>query len=920
MNLLQNTLGLLSNKKVIAIFLLILALIGYKYGCYRLPLATIRPLEAIPLNSPLIFQTQSAPTTLSRWRTSPYAAEWQGIQFVYKWVADVEMYNTVFQKTNSFKEIINRSSLTAGAQWAGNNSFEWLFVLSDYPDKIAIDKIIAELSDYKPSPTVFRGTNVYTLQLNDRDKIAIAQHQRLLILAHKTNLVENALEQIDNINSNVTFSPQFKAAQLSLKDSLINVYINFKDLPILLNTLSPQISPQIDLLSQQMSWWGGRIELEGDKIVSKANLFPSTNAIFWQTLSRQNPALSPTLCKLLPDNTAIAAYIGVDKFKLFYKGLNYPQNDDFSQYILPFIQDELLFFITDPISNDLQGDKFVAFRCPDKQTANNLLTAYGKKFGELKEFTHQNFIIKQIASSQTLQPIFGDIINPLQNPFYTTVDNFVIFANSSAALQNWIEKYNFNHTLSNNPQFAPAIGLMQQQANFSLFINPSYSLSIAKICSRGEIHSFLDEQFLNLYPFNPLIINAKGNSGSFACILTAYFNPNAKPAFDQTQPNGADSSLTIPKDSLKGKNNQSVSFGGSFVLWRTELKHPVKKSPQLINFPREGKSYLLAQDTARNLYFFDQSGNQLWTKQFETQPLGQVYPYDFFANGDIKLILSTERFIYILNKDGSVFKQIQLIANAIAGVLVLDYNKNGLILVGCADGNLYGYDKNGRPLTGWNPKKAAGKLVAAPQIIYDNNLPHIVVQNKANKIIIYNPDGKQIGAQVGVEAPQGYFQTDQNAQRIAIGTSAGKVIAINNQSKSFALAAVDKLTKSPQFVYANVAGDVRKDYLRYSGGLLQGHLYDEKNKFVPFLTATLGEKPAEVFEIVSPVSVFSQIGGLNKSLQQIYLYDNKAQLRAGFPLSGTTRFVLADFLGDKSETLIVGLQNAIVAYKLPSAR
>lgn len=832
----------------------------------------------------------------------------------------MEMYNNLFQKTNSFKEIINRSSLTAGAQWAGNNSFEWLFVLSDYPDKIAIDKIISELEAYKPVSTLFRGTNVYSLTFNDNDKIAIAQYQRLLILAHKTNLVENALEQIDNINSNVTFSPQFKAAQLTPQDSLVNIYINFKDLPILLNTLSPQISPQIDLLSQQMSWWGGKIELQKDKIISTGNLFPSSNSIFWQTLSRQSPTNNPTLCKVLPDNTAIAAYIGVDKFKSFYKGLDYPQNDDFNQYILPFIKDELLFFITDPISNDLQGDKFVAFRCPDKQTANNLLTTYGKKFGELKEFTHQNFVIKQIASNQTLQPIFGEVINPLQNPFYTTVEDLVIFANSSAGLQNWIEKYNFNRTLANNPQFAPAIQSMQQKANFSLFVNPSYSLSIAKICTRSEIHSFLDEQFLNLYPFNPLVINAKGNSGSFACVLTAYFNLNASPIDTHNPNNGANTNPTNPKDSLNGKNVPNINYGSSFVLWRTELKQPVKKSPQLINFPREAKNYIIAQDTARSLYFFDQSGNLLWTKQFETQPLGQIYPYDFFSNGDTKLIFCTERFIYLLNKDGSVFKQIQLIANAVAGLVLLDYNKNGLILVGCADGNLYGYDKNGRPLTGWNPKKGVGKLAAAPQIIYDNNLPHIVIQTKANKIIVYNPDGKQIGDQISVESPQGYLQTDQNAQRIAIGTASGKIIAINNKSKSFALAATDKLTKSPQFVYANIAGDVRKDYLRYNGGLLQGHLYDDKNKFVPFLTANLGEKPAEVFEIVSPVNVFSQIGGLNKPLQQIYLYDNNAQLRAGFPLSGTTRFVLADFLGDKSETLIVGLQNAIVAYKLPPAR
>ncbi len=919
MNLLQNTLGLLSNKKVIAIFLLILAIAGYKYGYYRLPLATVRPLEAIPLNSPLIFECKSAPATIAAWRKTAYSSEWQGIQFVYKWITDAELYNDIFQKTKSFQNFIPQSTATTGAQWAGNNSFEWLFVFSDYPHKIAINDLIKELDIYKPSSTVFRGTNVYNLSIDQNNKIAIAQYQRLLILSHKTSLVENALEQINNINSNVTFSPQFNTAKLKLQDSALNVYLNFKDLPILLNTLSPQIVPQIDLLSQQMSWWGAKITLQSDKIVSTGSLFPSSNAVFWQKLSQQYPANSPTLCKILPDNTAIAAYVSVEKFQKFYHSLNYPPNEDFNQYILPFIKDELLFFICNPISNDLQADKFVAFRCPDRTIADKLLTAYGKKFGELKEFNQQNFVVKQIASAQLLQPLFGEIINPLQNPFYTTIDDFIIFANSEAGLQNWVEKYNFNRTLSQNSQFAPAVQMMQQKANFGLFINPSYSLSIAKICTKADVHSFLEEQFKNLAPFNPLVINAKGNSGSFASVLHAYFQPNGNANRANNNLASLDSNSTQPKDSLNNQIDNPNDKNNSLVLWRSELRHPIKKTPQLINFPRENKNYIIAQDTARSLYLLDQSGALLWTKQFESQPLGQIQPFDFFANGDIKLVFCTERYVYMLNKDGSVFKQITLIANSVTGLMVLDYNKNGFILLSCADGNLYGYDKNGRPFTGWNPKKGVGKLATAAQIIYDNNLPYIAVQTKTNKVSVYNLDGRQIASPINIETPQGYFQIDQNAQRIAVGTSSGKIIAINNKAKSFALSPADKLNKSPQFIYANISGDIRKDYLRYNNGLLQGHLYDDKNKFVPFLNIILEEKPSELFEVVSPINVFSQIGGLNKPLQQIYLYNNEAKLRAGFPLAGTTAFVLADFLGDKSETLIVGLRNSIVAYKLPAA-
>jgi hypothetical protein len=931
MPILSPFIKLLSNKWIIAFFMLITAIFFYKAGYFRIPFLNIKALEAIPLNSPLIFQTKQPIKTINKWRTQFYSAELQGIQFVYKWVSDIESYNSVFEKTNSFKQIINTAELTAGAQWAGNNGFEWLFVLDKYEGQFEISDFINELKNYTLNLSTFRNQAVFTVLKESQVQFAIAQHKQLIILARKTNIVESALEQIDNINSSVLYSPDFKNVQLNPNDTNLNVYLNFKDLPILLNTLSPNIPKPIAMLNQ-WNWWGASFITEKDNIKAKGNLYPNPQAVFWNKLSQQNSALSPTIHKLLPDNTALAAYLSVSSFKSFYHSVKNTENIDFETYILPFINDEFLYFITNPNSANLQSDKFVAFRCPNDKIADNLLAAFGKKFGQLQQIEYQNFVLKQLASQNILQPLFGDTLNPLQNPFYTTVDNFVILANSAAALQLWVEKYNFNQTLIHNTKTAAAVKSLVQNNVFALYINPQLSLSVAKICSYEPSHSFLEEQFVNLYPFSPILIQFKANYGSFFCTLSSAFIPDyQKEAADYSltvdsniannpnknlnQPN---KNLNQPKDSFNYANNNLNKSANSFVAWRTELKYAIKSAPQVLSFAKERKYYISAVDTAQNLYFFDQSGNLLWSKQLESTLLGSIYPYDFYQNGDVKLLFCTEKFIYILNTDGSVFKQIPLISKAVVGLLLIEYNKKGFIFVGCADNNIYGYDKNGRPLVGWNPKKAVGKLATAPAIIYDNNIPYVVLQTKANKLTIYNIEAKMVGTSINLENPLSYFQTDQNANRIAIGLSSGKIMAVNNKSKSFALAPADKLTKSPQFIYVNLVGDTRKDYLRYSNGLISGYYYDDKNKFVAFLNGILKEKPTELFEIVSPIDVFSQIGGLSKTTQQIYLYDKAANLRNGFPLSGSTKFGIYDLLGDKSETLIVGLQNAIIAYKLPT--
>ena len=106
--------------------------------------------------------------------------------------------------------------------------------------------------------------------------------------------------------------------------------------------------------------------------------------------------------------------------------------------------------------------------------------------------------------------------------------------------------------------------------------------------------------------------------------------------------------------------------------------------------------------------------------------------------------------------------------------------------------------------------------------------------------------------------------------------------------------------------------DGRKDYLCYRGREMRAHYYDS-NDFKPFFSENLAFAPDTAFFIGRPD--FHWIGLLNRTAQKIYLLDNKGKMAPGFPLAGSTPFVVTP-LKPGGQLAVVGYGPSVYAYRL----
>lgn len=165
---------------------------------------------------------------------------------------------------------------------------------------------------------------------------------------------------------------------------------------------------------------------------------------------------------------------------------------------------------------------------------------------------------------------------------------------------------------------------------------------------------------------------------------------------------------------------------------------------------------------------------------------------------------------------------------------------------------------------------------------------------------------------------------DTTIGRIVAGSSNGKILIMNTLGKSFGFSPILGMTEGVQFVYADVIGDERKDYIRVSKDKMAVQYYDKEKNAKGKEKDILKEAgiykliPAkhQVFEVNITNKNKKMIGFLEVENGSILLFDAKGQLQNGFPLAGTSKFTMVDLFGENGNTLVVANRDKICAYKI----
>lgn len=680
-------------SSLIALIILSTGGLGY-YFYQRSKLAGTSPLHAIPGNTAFFIQANNGASLIEFIKESKFIPE-VNTSSTGTFPAFFHL-DSLIRQDEKLSAYWSKQAIYLSAHPTKFQDFDFLLIcvlprgitanhLLDFAKQLGTGQYTTMMREYE-------NVYIHDFKLKDQTHFSFAISQGLLIASKATFLVENAIRQLKT-GASIKRSKVFQKTQLAIKEKdEIILYLNTSGLASLLQNYSDQGNSKVpEFLNSFARWSGFNLRTESEGINFTGYLSSNDSLDFIHIFSNQQ-AIKSKMYSLLPLRTAFFYRCGSSDFSSGLKHLtrnhlyfNLPgeielnsdqldmkNKEDTRSALYNWFGNEIGLLITEPVSKNLKNNTYAIIHTRNKANAENLLLNYSRKAGQGRGAEYKKYPLQKLPIGNSFSDYYSKLFEALENPYYTFIDDFVVFANQQSALKSLIDDIEDNRLLIKNPVFE-------------------------KEFNSGS-NSFTDF-FLDLQKSSLLLQTGLGRN------LPVQFNEQ------MIQPEII--SFRIYRDenqyAIKGHVSRGKAQTASILLnWAAQLDTISSAGPYILQ--GENNNFNIAiQDDALQLYFFDEAGNLLWKKSLEEKILGTIYGVDFFKNNTRQLLFNTASRLYLLDFSGSDAGRfpIRLPAPTTQACLYhqTESQAEGRIITACTNGNLYAYEINGKPVTNWQPDR-----------------------------------------------------------------------------------------------------------------------------------------------------------------------------------------------------------------------
>ncbi|MHA4894895.1 hypothetical protein ACXZ1K_09095 [Pedobacter sp. PWIIR3] len=323
--------------------------------------------------------------------------------------------------------------------------------------------------------------NPVRIELSDSAVFYLANKDNLILLSTVPELVNNALKA--GIDKENRFAEFIKANSRITKNSLAEVYVNFLKLPDILKVTTPgTLSGELSPLNNQAAYGALIYNFSKDKILLTGTTVVNDPASYYNLFLNSKPN-KITINNILPEQTANYTTYFIENYQTYNKGLknwfkakkedkvvdaglraiSSTYHIDVEQLIPKYFKDQMITF---QLSN---GEKIGAINLSNGDKLEQLLIDLSNPFDE---------DIKLLKANNLLYGFFGDAFKKFKTPYYTILDNYLIFSNSAPALKMYLVNYRSNHLLINKLNYSNALNQLPGSATINFYIDLENSSDI----------------------------------------------------------------------------------------------------------------------------------------------------------------------------------------------------------------------------------------------------------------------------------------------------------------------------------------------------------------------------------------------------------------------------------------------------------
>lgn len=490
---------------LLGILLLIIAYAFYQlYVFYLSPNDNLKNIYLIPKDAVYFLETE---TPIDNWKTVSNSS-------LYKHLQTNQTFKEFTQSLNSVNEVFNKQEKII--DWIGNRNLiisvhmitkkkYALFYVLDLQKIAKLNLLKNHISsftsnDYTVTKRKYHGQTITELyHKKDRNTLYISFIKNQLIVSFAHSLVEASIDQYLEpiIGRDYNFIEINKKVT---QNDLFRLYINYKYIDKYWNYFSDKENNIITNLSTNLHYTGLSIDFKNEEtIIAKGYSNFTENSKTYIKALHQSGTNYRYAQKIAPKRTTFYQNICFNNFKTFYTNfesilsqnkvqyLKYQNDKDkienylgisINEHFVSWIDSEIALINMLPYGTLKSQETALVLKTKKidlaKEKLNFVLERIRKKTPvKFKTIHYKKHQINYLSIKGFFKLFLGNTFKAIDKPYFTYIDNFVVFSNNPNTLKGMIDDYLNKNVLSEDSDFKTFNNNFDKKSSFFTYINTS---------------------------------------------------------------------------------------------------------------------------------------------------------------------------------------------------------------------------------------------------------------------------------------------------------------------------------------------------------------------------------------------------------------------------------------------------------------
>ncbi|MAJ32829.1 MAG: hypothetical protein CMC18_09350 [Flavobacteriaceae bacterium] len=459
------------------------------------------PLALIPNHAIVIAETNNP---WNNWQEVRSSEPWKYIQthpYLQEMMEGMSDFDTLFQKNENLMELLNDRTVYFSMHLMPNLELGYLYAV-DLKSLSRLALFKTQLKNWLEPEYLVTETTVNSHDLieiyepNSAERFFVSIIDRQLVVSYERKLLQEALDgykdrdwyQADN----------FEELHLELEEDRVRFFIQFSELEDFLNRYAAEDSGFTAQLGQNFTFSGLNFSIDKDNVLqAEGSTLIAQNSKSYIEALHNSGSSERSAFSIAPIRTGLYLSYTFDNLELFIENLkassmvdekevnSYEENIeklskfldfDLMQSLIEWVDSEVSIFQFESAFEVNKIEMVLGLRVKDKKIAAEELDRFERqirrktpiKFETINYYNHE---IRYLALKGFFKVFFGKLFQNFEKPYYTLINDVVVFADNPNALKTMIKSHVEETTLDYSQSFTKFNKRFNDQVPIFAYVN-----------------------------------------------------------------------------------------------------------------------------------------------------------------------------------------------------------------------------------------------------------------------------------------------------------------------------------------------------------------------------------------------------------------------------------------------------------------